>query len=152
MNSIKTFLVVVMATLAFGVVAKPNKIRKEEPTVGIQFFHGTFKEALAKAKKENKQVMMDCFTTWCGPCKFLKSKVFTDKALGEYMNKNFICVAMDYENGEGPAIAQMYPVDGYPTVILMDSGGKVKNRVVGVPQPFASAAAIFLAEAKKVAK
>jgi thioredoxin 1 len=152
MNSIKTFLVIIMATMTLGVVAKPNKKAKDESTEGIQFFHGTFKEALAKAKKENKKVMMDCFTTWCGPCKILKSKVFTDKALGEYMNKNYVCVAMDYENGEGPAIAQMYPVDGYPTVILMDSGGKVKNRVVGVPQPFASAAAIFLAEAKKVAK
>jgi thioredoxin 1 len=152
MNSFKTFLVVVMATLAFGVVAKPNKIRKEEPTVGIQFFHGTFKEALAKAKKENKQVMMDCFTTWCGPCKFLKSKVFTDKALGEYMNKNFICVAMDYENGEGPAIAQMYPVGGYPTVFLMDSNGKVKKSFEGIPQPTNDAANTYLAAAKKLVK
>lgn len=151
MNSIKTFLVVIMATLALGVVAKPNKKAKDESAEGIQFFHGTFKEALAKAKKENKKVMMDCFTTWCGPCKVLKSKVFTDKTLGDFMNKNYVCVAMDYENGEGPAIAQMYPVDGYPTVFFMDTNGKVKSKMVGVP-PVSAAANVMLAEAKKLVK
>ncbi len=152
MNSIKTFLVVIMATLALGVVAKPNKKAKDESAEGIQFFHGTFKEALAKAKKENKKVMMDCFTTWCGPCKVLKSKVFTDKTLGDFMNKNYVCVAMDYENGEGPAIAQMYPVGGYPTVFLMDSNGKVKKSFEGIPMPTKEAASIYLAAAKELVK
>lgn len=32
---------------------------------GIEFEHGTFAEALAKAKKENKMVFMDCYTSWC---------------------------------------------------------------------------------------
>ena len=64
-----------------------NKPAKNDGATGIQFFKGTFKEALAKAKKENKMVMMDCYTTWCGPCKMLKSQVFVDKTLGDYMKE-----------------------------------------------------------------
>jgi len=34
---------------------------------------------------------------------------------------------MDYENGEGPAVAQKYPVDAYPSIYFMDNNGKVKR-------------------------
>ena len=140
-----------LITLSISVFAG-NTPAKKDGTTGIQFFNGTFKEALAKAKKENKMVMMDCFTTWCGPCKMLKSQVFTDKALGEYMSQKYICVGMDYENGEGPMIAQKYPVDGYPTLIFMDASGKVKKSMSGVPQPTSSAAGAILSLAKKYGK
>ena len=123
---------------------------KKDGSTGIQFFNGTFKEALAKAKKENKMVMMDCYTTWCGPCKMLKKEVFVDKTLGDYMNAKYVCVAMDYENGEGPAIAQMYPVDGYPTLYFLDASGKKKNTMVGVPQ--SNPAGAILSLAKKYGK
>jgi thioredoxin 1 len=126
-----------------------NPSAKKDGTTGIQFFNGTFKEALAKAKKENKMVMMDCYTTWCGPCKMLKKQVFVDKKLGDYMNAKYVCVAMDYENGEGPEIAQKYPVEGYPTLYFMDSAGKVKKTMVGVPPNAINA---VLAMAKKVGK
>ena len=137
-----------LITLSIGAFAG-NKPTKNDGATGIQFFKGTFKEALAKAKKENKMVMMDCYTTWCGPCKMLKSQVFVDKALGDYMNEKYVCVAMDYENGEGPTVAQQYPVDGYPTLYFLDATGKVKKTMVGVPPNAISA---VLAMAKKVVK
>ena len=36
---------------------------------GVNFEQLTFDEALSKAKAENKLVFMDCYTTWCAPCK-----------------------------------------------------------------------------------
>ena len=137
--------------LSINVFAGNTPVKKDG-TTGIQFFNGTFKEALAKAKKENKMVMMDCYTTWCGPCKMLKKQVFVDKALGDYMNEKYVCIAMDYENGEGPAVAQIYPVDGYPTLYFMDSAGKKKNTMVGVPNPVSGAAGAILSLAKKYGK
>jgi thiol:disulfide interchange protein len=43
----------------------PTSKSKSEGTTGIQFFSGTFKQALAKAKQEKKLVLVDCYTTWC---------------------------------------------------------------------------------------
>ena len=42
---------------------------------GVDFRHLTFDEALAKAKAEKKLVFVDCYTTWCGPCKVMSPTV-----------------------------------------------------------------------------
>ena len=36
----------------------------------------SFSEALKKTKEENKMVFVDCYTSWCGPCKYMADKVF----------------------------------------------------------------------------
>lgn len=136
-------------TLATFAKTEPSK---KDGVTGIQFFKGTFQQALAKAKKEKKMIMMDCYTTWCGPCKLLKTQVFTDKTLGEYMSQKYVCIAIDYENGEGPTVAQKYPVDGYPSLYFLDGDGKVKTIMVGVPNPIPNAANVILAQAKKFVK
>ena len=101
---------------------------------GVLFFEGKFRAALAKAKKENKMVMLDAYTTWCGPCKVLKNKVFPNKELGDYINAHFVSIGVDMEAGEGPALANMYPIEGYPTILFLDASGKVKKTVLGLPQ------------------
>jgi thioredoxin 1 len=99
---------------------------------GIQFEHGTWSEVVAKAKKENKLIFMDAYTTWCGPCKMLQKKVFPDETLGAFFNKQFINVKVDMESGEGPALAAKYPVRGYPTLFFIDPNSeKVTNSVLG---------------------
>lgn len=114
---------------------------------GVDFFQGTFKQALAKAKKENKLVMFDAYTTWCGPCKVLKTKVFPNKELGAYINKRFVSIGVDMEAGEGLQLANQYPVDGYPTIFFLDADGKVKKKVLGLPRGMAKE---FLAIAQSV--
>ena len=37
----------------------------------MQFDEGSFSEVLAKAKQEKRMVFMDCYTSWCGPCKMM---------------------------------------------------------------------------------
>ena len=110
---------------------------------GINFEHGTFNEALAKAKAENKMVFMDCYTTWCGPCKMLAKKVFPQKEVGDYFNANFVSVKMDMEKGEGIDLKNKYQVKAFPTLLFMDATGKVLHKMVG-----GSDAAGLIAEAK----
>jgi thiol-disulfide isomerase/thioredoxin len=46
---------------------------------GIQFINGkNWSEVLALAKKENKYIFVDCYTTWCGPCKYMSGTLFHD--------------------------------------------------------------------------
>lgn len=98
---------------------------------GIDFFHGTFAEAQAKAKKENKLIFMDAYTTWCGPCKWMAANTFTDAGVGEYFNQHFINLKVDMEKGEGRELQRRYRVMAFPTLLFIDGAGEVKHRTMG---------------------
>jgi thiol-disulfide isomerase/thioredoxin len=103
---------------------------------GIEFVHDKkFSEVLALAKKERKLIFMDCYTTWCGPCKRLAAQVFPDPEVGEYFNANFINTKFDMEKDEGPEIAARFGVRAYPTLLWFNGEGNVVNRVVGGLDP-----------------
>lgn len=91
----------------------------------------SLEKAREKAKGENKPVFLDCYTSWCGPCKMMANEVFTLEAAGDYFNKNFVCVKTDMEKGEGPAIGKQYGVDAYPTFLIINSDGKLMHKIVG---------------------
>lgn len=91
---------------------------------GIIFVESDWKKALAEAKKQNKPIFLDAYTTWCGPCRMLKQHTFTDKAVAEYFNKNFINIALDMEKGDGLAVAEKYQIKAYPTLIITDADQK----------------------------
>jgi thiol-disulfide isomerase/thioredoxin len=98
---------------------------------GIKFEHGTFAEALAKAKKENKLLFVDFYTSWCGPCKMMSKKIFPTPEVGEYFNDKFISLKIDAEKGEGPELAKKYEVKGFPTMIFFNGDGSENKRLVG---------------------
>lgn len=98
---------------------------------GIDFFHGTWEEAKAKAKAENKLLFVDTYASWCGPCKWMAANAFPDASVGEHFNKYFINVKMDMEKGEGPSFAQKYPVSAYPTLMFINGDGKKMHEEVG---------------------
>lgn len=102
---------------------------------GIDFFKGTYTEALVKAKEENKPVFLDVYASWCGPCKKLKKTTFKDEEVGEYFNKNFICIAIDGETEEGKAILDKYRVRSYPTLIIADYEGNMRTKTTGFVKP-----------------
>ena len=47
------------------------KLKKENKVAetGVRFLHkiSSWEAVIAQAKKENKYIFVDCFTTWCGP-------------------------------------------------------------------------------------
>lgn len=95
---------------------------------GIEFEHGTFAEALVKAKQENKLVFMDCYTSWCKPCKLLVKNVFPQKEVGDLFNERFVNLKVDMEKGEGLELNKRYDVVGYPTLLFIDANGEVVHR------------------------
>ncbi len=114
---------------------------------GVLFEHGTFAEALAKAKKNKKGpniIFMDCYTTWCGPCKQMANVIFPMEHVGKFFNANFVNVKIDMEKGEGIELAKKYGIRAYPTFLILDSDGNEINRIVG-----SGDADSFIAKAKK---
>lgn len=91
-----------------------------EETTGIQFEHGTWSQAVEKAKAENKLIFVDFYTQWCGPCMNMAEEVFVLPTVGEFYNTNFVNLKIDAENGEGVDLAKKYGVRSYPTYAFID--------------------------------
>ena len=78
---------------------------------------------MEKAKKENKVVFIDFFTTWCAPCRLMDQSVFSDEDVASYMNQNCLSMKINAEKGEGVALKVQFGVDAYPTYIFIDGEG-----------------------------
>jgi len=98
---------------------------------GIEFFEGTWKEAIAEAAKEDKIVFVDSYAQWCGPCKKMAKNVFTQQAVGDFFNDNFINLKLDMEQADGRTFGAKYPVSAYPTLFFLDSQGNILKKVTG---------------------
>lgn len=99
---------------------------------GIEFFHGSLAEAQQEAAETNKLIFVDAYATWCGPCIRMAKHYFTDDAVGAFYNKNFINLKMDMEKGEGPALSSAWSIEAYPTLLFLDSEGKIVRKEVGM--------------------
>lgn len=104
-----------------------------QTTEGMKFCkEGTkFAEAVAQAKVENKMVFLDCYTSWCGPCKMMARDIFPQKKVGDFMNPKFICIKIDMEKGEGPSLTQKFQVSAFPTFIIFNSDAQEIGRFLG---------------------
>jgi thioredoxin-related protein len=101
---------------------------------GIEFFQGTWKDAMAKAKAEDKLLFVDAYAKWCGPCKAMAKNVFTQAKVGDYFNANFINLKLDMEEVDGVTFGHKYPVKAYPTLMFLDGDGKLVKNVTGGQQ------------------
>lgn len=104
-----------------------------QTTEGMKFCkEGTkFAEAVAQAKAEKKMVFLDCYTSWCGPCKMMARDIFPQKKVGDFMNSKFICIKIDMEKGEGPSLTQKFQVSAFPTFIIFNSDAQEIGRFLG---------------------
>lgn len=119
----------------------------------IKFETGTWEEALAKARVENKLIFMDAYTSWCGPCKWMAKNIFTNDTVADFCNANFINCKIDMEKGEGPALSKKYQVQAYPNLLFINAQGELVHRSCGAmpAQPFVALAKDALVPEKQFA-
>lgn len=111
---------------------------------GVHFQHElSWQQVQAKAKAEHKYIFMDCFTTWCGPCKFMTAQIFPQESVGDVLNKDFISIKVQLDTTandneqvkswykDGHDIAEHYKVRAYPTYLFFDPNGKLVHLAVG---------------------
>jgi len=100
----------------------------------IEFRQLTWAKTLEASKTENKPIFIDCYTTWCGPCKWMTANIFTDNAVADYFNENYIAVKFDMEKGEGLDLAKQFKIRAYPTLIHANANEEILFVSVGASQ------------------
>ncbi|RYD22231.1 MAG: thioredoxin family protein [Verrucomicrobiaceae bacterium] len=92
-------------------------------------------KAIKQAKEQKKSVLVE-FTgsDWCPPCIAMRKNVFSKKEFVSEASKKYILVELDFPNGDEPTkkrnqpYAEQYKIEGFPTVILLNSEGKEFTR------------------------
>lgn len=91
--------------------------------------------AMKLSAKTGKPILADFSgSDWCGWCVKLDKEVFSKKAFKDFAKDNLILVLLDFPRSkamsaklkkQNAALAAKYGIRGYPTVLLLDSKGKV---------------------------
>lgn len=119
----------------------------------------TLEEAEVLQKKNPKKIMMDAYTSWCGPCKLLDRNTFHNKDVVDYVNKNYYAVKFDAEGNDvitfkgntysnpkyDPAkakrrnsphqLSSFFSIRSYPTIVFLDEKGEFLTPVIGYKTP-----------------
>ena len=100
-----------------------------------------YAKAVEKAKTEKKNILLD-FTgsDWCGYCMALDKEVFSTPKFKTWAKENVILVKVDFPHGiklskkvveQNSELKSKYPFGGYPTVMIVDTDGKVLTKKSG---------------------
>ena len=118
----------------------------------------SFEKAIEYQKSNPKNIIMDVYTNWCGPCKLMDKNTFQNKAIAQYINEHYYAVKFNAEGGEDLSFkgneysnpgfnpsgkgrnsqhqfAAALGVKSYPTIIYMDEELNVISPISGYMTP-----------------
>ncbi|SEL63679.1 Protein of unknown function, DUF255 [Chitinophaga rupis] len=111
---------------------------------GIKFEEElSWQQLLSKAKKENKYIFVDCYTTWCGPCRTMEKEVYPQESVGDFMNATFISVKVQIDKtpkddkrikdwySDAEAISRKYKIQAFPTYLFISPNGTLTSKEIG---------------------
>jgi thioredoxin-related protein len=100
-----------------------------------------FDAAAAKASKQNKHLIVDIYTTWCGWCRVMDRETYGNTEVASYLTDNFVLAKVNGEsanklhwNGEELSerqFARKVGVTGYPATYFMKPNAELLGGVPG---------------------
>jgi thioredoxin-related protein len=102
-------------------------------------------EALSRATTEDKHVLVDFYTQWCGWCKVMDRQTYADPRVVELLNTNFLIARIDAESAKklqvgdaqlsGRELAQQFGVQSFPMTWFLKPDGSKLGNVPGFQKP-----------------
>lgn len=143
----KTFLIAAFVLFVSSVHAQKDKINWM-----------SLEQALVAQSNEPRKIIMDVYTTWCGPCKMLDTNTFQNSDVVEYVNQNYYAVKFNAEGKEAikykdlefanpqfdpnrqgrnaqHELAQALKITAYPTIVFFNENGDTLLPVPGYKTP-----------------
>ena len=100
----------------------------------------SFDKGLAEAQKNDKKILVDVYTVWCGWCKRMDKDVYANDKVVSYLTQQYVLVRLNAESSEElhykgktyseMELAQGFKVTGYPTILFLDPDG---NHITSLP-------------------
>jgi thiol:disulfide interchange protein len=90
--------------------------------------------ALERARNEGKLVLVNFYADWCVWCKRLESTTLRDANVASVLQNKVVPLSLNVD-GDGKELSNEYEVDGLPTIIVLDAGGREIGRIPGYMPP-----------------
>jgi len=100
----------------------------------------SWEEVLSAARNQNKYIFVDCFATWCAPCKAMEQEVYDKNQVASFMNDKFISIQIqmdstDHDDSstkkwlwEARTIASDFNIQSYPTYLFFTPSGEIVHK------------------------
>ncbi len=133
--------VAIAVIMAFGVLLNSQQASSGSPGASGAVQWQSFENAITLAGEQNKKLLIDVYTDWCGWCKRMDSDVYSDASVIAALNAGFIPVKLNAESSREliyfgsqmteAQFARSAGVTGYPTTLFLGPDAKPITRVPG---------------------
>jgi len=133
-----SIIVVFAAFLTLGMVA----FKAPSPKAETKIKWLTLQEAYKLNQSQPRKIFIDLYTDWCGWCKVMDKKTFTNAEVIDFANKKFYAVKYNPEKEADVLFGKVSfrnmingKVTGYPTTVLLDEKMTLIQPVAGYLEP-----------------
>lgn len=91
----------------------------------------TWQAAQAEAAKQGKYLFVDAMTDWCGWCKVMDKRTFSDEEVASVMNAKFVSTKIEMETDWGIDLAMKFRVTSFPQFLVFAPNGELVYRMTG---------------------
>jgi thiol-disulfide isomerase/thioredoxin len=114
---------------------------------GIAWYRDAKDAAFARARAENKPVVVDLWAAWCHTCLSMQEYVLTAEKLPGAAEQ-FVFLAIDTERAENAEFLRQLSISAWPTFYVLSPNGSVRGRWIGAASP--GQFARFLADGRRL--
>ncbi|WP_164126154.1 redoxin domain-containing protein [Sphingobacterium luzhongxinii] len=118
-----------LLTICFFIMACSTVLHAQKPSKSVDKQWITI---LDQAKRERKLILIDFYTSWCGPCKMMDAHVFPDPTVSKTLQDHYVVVKLDAEKDAlGKVLAARYIIRSYPTFLIIEPSFRVHRMDAG---------------------